>query len=118
MTIVAGVPPFHTSGTHAERRASGAADSRSDAGAQAIGSRLHADVRPAPAEAPRDVGCFRTQEPHSRAALAAPHVATSRVRRAVSRRPLQLPAYAMYAWPASPMWIWQQRSRASKSGTA
>src|SRR5262249_47917970 len=80
--------------------------------------RLHADIRLGPAEEHRNAVCFRTQESHARQAMDAPHVATARVRWAVSRRSVQLPAYAMYAWPASPMWIWQQRSRASKAGTA
>src|SRR5881296_3655340 len=45
MITVAGVPPFHSDEMEAERRASGAADSRSDEGAEAIGGRLQAVVR-------------------------------------------------------------------------
>src|SRR5262249_31412226 len=43
MTIVAGVPPFHSRGTHADRQASGAGGSGS--AAAAVRRRLHAFVR-------------------------------------------------------------------------
>ena len=45
MTTVRGVPPFFPSGTGAERQASGAANGRSEARAEAIGGRLQANVR-------------------------------------------------------------------------
>jgi hypothetical protein len=48
MATVAGVPPFHSGRTHAERYASGAGNSWSEERAEAISSRLHALVRCGP----------------------------------------------------------------------